>query len=298
VFGTLWPHCDQNLPVLAAQEYSGDGLPRDINRHSSKQRACHSTGRRVTPQLHKITDPTGLRPVRRNQRPAMIRDGVSRVFGYFKQHSPESVRTPGLFLQSADAFRSARPHPTVGNSLLTRPRRWGTPLMGGRVGYFPGCDDESSRATNVSLLANTVDTQTTKPSTELLPHIRTRERRSPTGWEALRWTGGTVPVNRFQMQVHALQFRSRNASPGLSFQGSYLPARCRTAFATVGFASVPNIDRRYLWPNESYRNHNSSCSGSMSCLSARGRVGVHVGTAANAVVGGWSINSATTFSSA
>ena len=89
-------------------------------------------------------------------------------------------------------------------------------------------------------------------------------------------------------------------SQGLSFTGSYtFQHAVEQAFATIGFARYQNIDPGVTYgPNESYRNHEFILTQVYELPFGKGkRWAGNVGTAANALVGGWSLNSATTFSS-
>jgi Carboxypeptidase regulatory-like domain/TonB dependent receptor-like, beta-barrel len=313
VFGTTFGHIvTQNLPVLAAQDYSG-GSPaaQDINTafFLSNGPVSFDPALGLTQgNCNQITDPTGLETqcVGPNGRPR-IPDGVSRDIRNFKNTIP-SVDAWNLSVQRQLTPSISLTASYVGNkSTHTTPGDGADYNLNGRtnVGYVPGCDDDpATGAPNAVCIANNGLTPKQRTpfygSSAAYPY---QPAPFPNGLGGnFGWTGGDRNQAADQnAKYNALQVVvSKRFSQGLSFTGSYtFQHAVEQAFATVGFARYQNIDPGVTYgPNESYRDHEFILTQVYELPFGKGkRWASSGGTAANALVGGWSVNSATTFSS-
>jgi len=324
VFGTTFGHIvTQNLPVLAAQEYSGGstGISQDnftaffLNNGPVPFDPAKGL---TTNNCNQITDPTGtISPsgaftpdktgcVGSKGRP-MIPDGVSRDIRNFKNIIPSvdawnaSVQrqlTPTLSLTIS--YVGNKGTHTTGDGAdynLNQPTN---------KGYFPGCNDIT--LASGMLAPNAICT---------MHNAATPKQRTPFyGTSALYpyasvapfggnygWTGGDRDqAADLNSKYNALQIQAeKRFSNGLSFQSSYTfqHAVSVNGGPEVGWARYNNINPGVTYgPNEDYRNHDFILTQVYELPFGKGKKWAsNVGTAANALVGGWSVNSATDFSS-
>jgi outer membrane receptor protein involved in Fe transport len=310
VFGTTFGHIvTQNLPVLAAQEYSGNnpGISQDTvtafflnNGPVSFDPAKGLT----TGNCNSITDPTGTKTqcLGPNGRP-LIPNGVSRDIRNFKNIIP-----------SVDAWNASVQRqltPTL-NLTISYVGNKGTHTTGDGAdynlnqptnqGYNPLCFDNPVTGFPVAACA-TLKAATTKQRTPFYGTSSAYPFPSVLPWGNYGWTGG----DRYQSadlnsKYNALQIQAdKRFSNGLSFQSSYTfqHAISVNGGPEVGWARYNNINPGVTYgPNEDYRNHDFILTQVYELPFGKGKKWASdVGTAANALVGGWSINSATDFSS-
>jgi outer membrane receptor protein involved in Fe transport len=312
VFGTTFGHIvTQNLPVLAAQEYSGgspgaqDGVTAFFLNNGPfllDPAAALQSG-----NCNIITDPTGMlsQCVGPNGRP-MIPDGVSRDIRNFKNVLP-----------SVDAWNASVQHqltPTmsltvsyVGNKATHSTGDGADYNLNGRTnaGYDPACTDDPVTGFPV-------------PACTALGAFSPRQRTPFYGTSSafnfpqaplppglggnFGWLGG----DRYQSadqnaKYNALQIElEKRFSNGLQFQSSYTFQHAVAQVAgDVGWGRYLNIDPGANYgPNESYRNHQFILTQVYDLPVGKGRRWASgIGPAANAIIGGWSINSAWNFGS-
>jgi hypothetical protein len=309
VFGTTFGHIvTQNLPVLAAQDYSGNGAgAQDINAAfflSNGPVAFNPVSGLTTGNCNKITDPTGKKTqcVGPNGLP-LIPDGVSR-----------DVRNLSNIIPSVDAWnvsvqRQVTPTLSVTASYVGNK---GTHTHGDgadyslngptNVGYFKGCnDDPVTGAPNAVCVANKAATPKQRTpfygTSAAYPFPTVTTFGGNFGWlGGDRYNAADLNSKYNSLQIVA----DKRFSGGLSFQSSYtFQHAIQTAFSGVGFARYLNIDPKVNYgPNENYRNHVFILSEVYELPVGKGKKWAsNVGTVANAIVGGWTLNSSTNFSS-
>jgi outer membrane receptor protein involved in Fe transport len=322
VFGTTFGHIvTQNLPVLAAQEYSGGSAgAQDINTAFFLSNgpiafdpASGLGGTLATSNCNKITDPTGFNPVTgvftadnpqclgSNGRP-MIPDGVSRDIRNFQNTIP-SVDAWNVSVQRQLTPTISVTAAYVGNK--------GTHTHGDgadynangptNVGYFKGCNDTNLGVPNAVCLANNAATPKQRTpyygSSDAYPFPSV----APYGGN-FGWTGGDrKQAADLNSKYNALQITAdKRFSNGLSFQSSYtFQHAIQTSFSGVGFARYVNIDPKVNYgPNESYRNHVFILSQVYDLPVGKGKKWASSASpVVNAIIGGWTLNSATTIAS-
>jgi outer membrane receptor protein involved in Fe transport len=311
VFGTTFGHIvTQNLPVLAAQEYSGGspGISQDNVTAfflSNGPVPFDPAKGLTTNNCNTITDPTGTKTqcVGPNGRP-MIPNGVSRDIRNFKNTLPTvdawnvSVQrqlTPTLNLTVS--YVGNKGTHTTGDGAdynLNQPTN---------QGYNPLCFDDPVTGLPVAACA-TLKAATTKQRTPFYGTSSAYPFPSVTPFGGnYGWTGG----DRYQSadlnsKYNALQVQAeKRFSNGLSFQSSYTfqHAVSVNGGPEVGWARYNNINPGVTYgPNEDYRNHDFILTQVYELPFGKGKKWAsNVGPAANAIVGGWSVNSATDFSS-
>ena len=329
VFGTTFGHIvTQNLPVLAAQEYRGGSVGAQdtftaffLNNGPIPFDPVKGL---TSGNCNKITDPTGtLNPTTGlftpdkteclgpNGRP-LIPDGVSRDIRNFKN-----------ILPSVDAWNASVQRqltPTI-NVTVSYVGNKGTHTQGDGAdynlngttnqGYYPGCDDAPIvSGPNAGLFG---------PNATCTAHNAfTPKQRTPFyGSSALYpfpsvnvgfggnygWTvGDRYQAADLNSRYEALQIQAeKRFSNGLSFQSSYTfqHAISVNGGPEVGWARYNNINPRVTYgPNEDYRNNDFILSQIYELPVGKGKKWAgDAGPVLNALVGGWSINSATDFSS-
>ena len=312
VFGTTFGHIvTQNLPVLAAQEYSG-GSPgaQDINTAFFLNKGpflLDPANALLSGNCNVITDPTGTKTqcLGPNGRP-MIPDGFSRDIRNFKNILP-SVDAWNASVQRQLTPSMSLTASYVGNKATHSTGDAADYNLNGltNVGYFPGCNDDPVTGTpNATCITNNA----------LTPKQRTPFYGSSSAYPFpsasfphglggnFGWTGG----DRYQSadqnaKYNALQVElEKRFSNGLQFQSSYTFQHAIAQwFGQVGFARYLNIDPGVTYgPNESYRNHSFILTQVYELPVGRGkRWASNIGAAGNAVIGGWSVNSSWNFSS-
>lgn len=314
VFGTTFGHIvTQNLPVLAAQEYSG-GSPgaQDVNTAfflNNGPFLSNPASALQSGNCNQITDPTGTKTqcVGPNGRP-MIPDGVSRDIRNFTNTIPSvdawnaSVQrqlTPTMTLTVS--FVGNKATHTTGDGAdfnLNQPTN---------VGYVPGCADLNN-APNGSCYSSGiagVGTQIGLTSKERTPFYGSSAAYPfprapfPNGLGGnFGWTGGdrnqaaVLNAKYSSLQVQA----DKRFSNGLSYQASYTFQHATAqVFVGTGFARYLNVNPSVTYgPNDDYRNHEFILTQVYELPFGHGKKWAsNASRAANAVVGGWSINSAT-----
>jgi outer membrane receptor protein involved in Fe transport len=308
VFGTTFGHIvTQNLPVLAAQEYSG-GSPsaQDINTAfflSNGPVALDPASGLATGNCNKITDPTGTKTqcLGPNGRP-MIPDGVSRDIRNFQNTIP-SVDAWNISVQ-----RQVTPTLSVTASYVGNK---GTHTTGDGAdynsngttnkGYFPGCTDDAAGVPNAICVANNAATPKQRTpyygSSAAYPFPSV----APYGGN-FGWTGGDRDqAADLNSKYNALQIQAeKRFSGGLQFQSSYtFQHAIETSNLGTGFARYVNIDPKVNYgPSDSYRNHVFILTQIYELPVGKGKKWAsQSGTALNAIVGGWTLNTATNISS-
>ena len=313
VFGTTFGHIvTQNLPVLAAQEYSG-GTPgaQDLVTAfflNNGPFLLNPGAALAAGNCNKITDPTGTKTqcLGPHGRP-MIPDGVSRDIRNFKN-----------ILPTVDAWNASVQHQLTNTLSLTVSyvANKATHTTGDgadynlnghtNVGYFPGCDDDPvTNAPNATCLANHALTPKQRTpfygSSAAYPFARASFPHGLGG--NFGWTGG----DRYQSADQNAKYQSlqveaeKRFSNGLQFQSSYTfqHAIAEAGGGEIGWSRYLNINPAINYgPNESYRDHVFILTQLYELPVGRGkRFGSGVGTAGNLLIGGWSINSSWNFSS-
>jgi len=327
VFGTTFGHIvTQNLPVLAAQDYSG-GSPsaQDINTAFLLSNgpvpfdpASGLGGTLATSNCNRITDPTGTvtasgtfipdqaQCVGPNGRP-MIPDGVSRDIRNFHNTIPSvdawnfSVQrqlTPTISVTASYVGnKGTHTHGDGADYSFNQPTN---------AHYFPGCNDDTDPVThllvpNAVCIANNAATPKQRTpfygSSALYPFASV----APFGGN-FGWTGGDrKQAADLNSKYNALQITAdKRFANGLSFQSSYtFQHAIQTSFSGVGFARYVNIDPKVNYgPNESYRNHVFIFTQVYELPVGKGKkFASDVGPVANAIVGGWTLNSIVNLSS-
>jgi hypothetical protein len=309
VFGTTFGHIvTQNLPVLGAQEYRGnspgaqdtftafflDNGPFLVDPASALQSG----------NCNPITDPIGTKTqcLGPNGRP-MVPDGVSRDIRNFDN------TLPVVDAWNASVQHQLTPTMSLTVSFVGNKATHTTPGDGGdynlnqptNAGYVPGCtDDPVTDFPNATCIA----------TGGLTPKQRTPFYGTSTAYPFPRatfpnglggnfgWTGG----DRYQAADQNAKYASlqvqidKRFSNGLSFISSYTFQHATDQeFSSLGFVRYQNIDPSVTYgPNESYRNHEIIFTEIYELPFGKGkRWASNVGSAANALIGGWSINSAT-----
>ena len=318
VFGTTFGHIvTQNLPVLAAQEYRG-GSPGAQDTFTAffldkgpfllDPAAALKSG-----NCNQITDPTGLKAqcVGPNGRP-MIPDGVSRDIRNFKNTIPEvdawnaSIQrqlTPTMSLTIS--YVGNKSSHTTGDGAdynLNQPTN---------EGYVNGCAD-SGNAPNGACYSSGiagVGSQIGLTSRERTPFYGTSSaypfpaaKYFPKGSGNYGWSGGDRnQAADLNAKYAALQVQAdKRFSNGLSYQASYTFQHATAqVFVGTGFARYLNINPGETYgPNDDYRNHEFILTQVYELPFGRGKKWAgNASTAANLLIGGWSINSATRFQS-
>jgi hypothetical protein len=330
VFGTTFGHIvTQNLPVLAAQEYRGGSVgAQDINTAfflNNGPIPFDPVKGLTSGNCNQITDPTGtfvngafvpdkaecLGP---NGRP-MIPDGVSRDIRNFKNIIP-----------SVDAWNASVQRQLTSTLTLTVSYvgNKGTHTTGDGADYnlnqptnqdyFPGCNDMTlangmlapnatcSSAAAVAALGHNAGTPKQRTpfygTSALYPYASVTPFGGNYGWAG----GDRYQSADLNSKYEALQIQAeKRFSNGLSFQSSYTfqHATSVNGGPEVGWARYNNINPRITYgPNEDYRNHDFILTQVYELPFGKGKKWAsNAGTAMDAAVGGWSINSATDISS-
>ncbi len=316
VFGTTFGHIvTQNLPVLAAQEYSGGSAgAQDINTAfflNNGPILFNPTTGLTTNNCNKITDPTGLKTqcLGPNGRP-MIPDGVSRDIRNFKNVIP-SVDAWNIAVQRQLTPTLNLTVSYVGNKGTHTTADGADYNLNGKTNkdYFPGCDDTAAGVPNAVC--------SSAPAIAALGHnAATSKQRTPFYGTSSAypfpsvapfggnygWTGGDRnQAADLNSKYNALQIQAeKRFSNGLSFQSSYtFQHAISDNTGSIGWGRYDNINKGATYgPNQDYRNHEFILSQVYELPFGKGKKWAsNVGTAANVLVGGWSVNSATKFSS-
>jgi len=302
VFGSIFGHAiTQNLPVLGAQQINTDSnLDPVFNLAVGPPAFDPATklgGTLATSNCNPITDPTGVtvvggqatftpdkaQCVGPNGRP-MVPDGV------FSRARPFSNRLPSVDQWNATVQRQVTPSITatlayVGNK-GTHTFAGGGPAYGSNdastAHFFPGCGYLASSFT------------TPNPATcpnGALPHDSRRPFFLLYGWhQNIDYFGNDADNHYNSLQASV----EKRFSQGLSFQGSYT-----FQHSTNYDGSYYNIDRKVAYgPNDDYRNHLIIFTQVYDLPFGKGKKWVSdAGRAEDLLIGGWSINSATTIGS-
>jgi len=172
-------------------------------------------------------------------------------------------------------------------------------------GYFPGCDDTTLAngmlAPNAICTANKAATPKQRTPFYGTSALYPYPSAAPFGGN-YGWTGGDRnQAADLNSKYNALQIQAeKRFSNGLSFQSSYtFQHAISDNTGSIGWGRYDNIDKSVTYgPNQDYRNHAFILTQVYELPFGKGKKWAsNVGTAANLIVGGWSINSATNFSS-
>jgi outer membrane receptor protein involved in Fe transport len=308
VFGTTFGHIvTQNLPVLAAQEYSGGGAgAQDINTAfflSNGPVAFDPAAGLATGNCNKITDPTGTKTqcLGPNGSP-MIPDGVSRDIRNFNNTIP-SVDAWNISVQRQVTPTLSVTASYVGNKGTHTHGEGADYNSNGTTnkGYFKGCTDNAAGVPNAICVANNAATPKQRTpyygSSAAYPFPSVAPYGGNFGWSG----GDRNQAADLNSKYNALQIQvEKRFSGGLQFQSSYtFQHAIQTAFSGVGFARYVNIDPKVNYgPNESYRNHDFILTQVYELPVGKGKKWASdAGPVANAILGGWTLNSATNISS-
>src|SRR5690242_19875773 len=291
VFGTIFGHAiTQNLPVLGSQDYSGGAASaQDFNTAfflSNGPASFDVTSKLTTGNCNAITDPTKTKTscVGPNGRP-LVPDGV------FSRARPFNNRLPTVDAWNATVQRQLTNSMSLTVSYVgnkgTHTLIGDNPAYGVNnrtdVGYFPGCVLLAGSATQPN--------PATCPNGSLPQQLRT-PYYSKYGWtQGIDYFGNDADnkYNALQMQLE------KRFSNGLSFQSSYTFQHA-DYYANDGYF---NIDKTVQYgPNSNYRNHVFILTQLYELPFGKGkRWGSDVGHAADLLIGGWSLNTTTNFSS-
>jgi hypothetical protein len=316
VFGTTFGHIvTQNLPVLAAQEYRGGaagsqdgGVAFFLNNGPI---AANPAALLQSGNCNKITDPTGtltqcLGP---NGRP-MIPDGVSRDIRNFNNTIP-TVDAWNISVQRQLTPTMSLTASYVGNKATHTSGDGADYNLNGptNAGYLPGCgNDPATGVPNGGCYSS--GTEGVGPEIGLSPLQRTPFYGTSSAFPFptavfpkglggnYGWQGGDRNQSAdLNAKYNALQVMAdKRFGNGLSYQASYTFQHA-TAQVNVGtgFARYLSIDKSVTYgPNDDYRNHEFILTQVYELPFGHGKKwAANAGHAANAVIGGWSINSAT-----
>jgi outer membrane receptor protein involved in Fe transport len=286
VFGSVFGHTiTQNLPVLGQQDYAGSGAgAQDFNTAfflNNGPASFDPTTKLTVGNCNAVTDPTGTLTecVGPNGNP-LLPNGV------FSRARPFNNRLPTVDAWNASVQRQVTPTLTatvayVGNK-GTHTLIGDNPAYGinnrTTVGYAPGCVDGPSGPLNC--LAG-----------QLTPHERTPFFASY-GWtQGIDYFGNDADNHYNSLQITV----DKRFSNGLSFNSSYTFQHA----VYYNNDSYFNIDKKLEYgPNSSYRDHVFILTQVYELPFGRGKKwGSGMGRAADFVIGGWSLNSSTNFSS-
>ena len=309
VFGSIFGHAiTQNLPVLGSQDYSGGGAgAQDFTTAFFLQNgpASFDPATKLTVgNCNAITDPTGS-----FVNGAFVADKTSCLGpngrsllpnGVFSRARPFNNRLPTVDAWNASVQRQITPTLTatvayVGNK--------GTHTLIGDnpaysfndktvVGYRTGCQLLSSRSnfTGPASAASTPDPLNCPAGA--IPG----EMRTPLYLKYGLLSGIDYFGNDADNHYNALQATvEKRFSNGLSFQSSYTFQHAKY-YANDGYF---NIDKRVQYgPNSNYRDQVFILTQVYQLPFGKGKKWASdVGRAADLLIGGWAINSATNFSS-
>ena len=290
VFGTVFGHSiTQNLPVLGQQDYRGGAAgSQDFNTAfflSNGPQAFDPATRLTTNNCNIITDPTGTETtcLGPNGRP-LLPDGV------FSRIRPFNNRLPVVDAWNVSLQRQLTPTLSA------------TIAYVGNKGTHTFADD--SPAYNINGKTNNG-----YDPDSLNPDQNSKQRRPFYGsstafpFSTLSPYGGnfgwTQDIDYFgndaNNHYNSLQTTvEKRFAGGLSFQGSYTFQRA-TNYDSNGYNLYKEVN---YGPNPNYRNHVFIFTQVYDLPFGRGKKwGSDVGRAADFLIGGWSINSSTNFSS-
>jgi hypothetical protein len=291
VFGSIFGHAiTQNLPVLGTQSFNGGGAgAQDFNTAftlANGPPAFDPTNKLTAGNCNAVTDPTStlsecLGP---NQRP-LVPNGV------FSRARPFNNRLPTVDAWNASLQRQITPTLTatiayVGNkgthTLIGDNPAYGINKVS-TANYFPGC----------LLLAGfaTTPDPATCPNGALPKELRL-PFYSRYGWtQDIDYFGNDADNHYNSLQITA----EKRFSNGLSFQGSYTFQHA-DYYANDNYF---NIDKKIQYgANSNYRNHVFIFTEVYQLPFGRGKAwGNNMGRVGDFLIGGWSINSSTNFSS-
>jgi len=309
VFGSIFGHAiTQNLPVLGSQDYSGAGAgAQDFNTafFLNNGPASFDPNTKLTVgNCNAITDPTGS-----FVNGAFVADKASCLGsngrfilpnGVFSRARPFNNRLPTVDAWNASVQRQITP--TLSATVAYVGNKGTHTLIGDNpaysfnnktvVGYRSGCTLLSSRPnfTGPASAASTPDPNTCPSG--VIPG----EMRTPLYLKYGLLSGIDYFGNDANNRYNALQVTvEKRFSNGLLFQSSYTFQHA-TYFANDGYY---NIDPRVQHgPNSNYRDQVFILTQVYQLPFGKGkRWASDVGRAADLLIGGWAINSATNFSS-
>ena len=285
VFGSIFGHAiTQNLPVLGSQDYSGGAVgSQDFNTAfflSNGPAAFDVTSKLTTGNCNIITDPTKTKTscVGPNGRP-MLPDGV------FSRSRPFNNRLP-----TVDAWNATVQRQLTNSMSLT------VSYVGNKGTHTLIGDNPAYGINNRTI--NGYDPNAANPDANV--KARTPYYAAPTlapYGGAYGWTQGIDYFgNDADNRYNALQIQlEKRFTNGLSLQSSY-------TFQHADYHNNDgyfNIDPTVSWgPNSNYRNHVFILTQLYELPFGKGkRWASDVGRAADLLIGGWSVNTTTNFSS-
>jgi hypothetical protein len=277
VFGSIFGHAiTQNLPVLGAQQMNANTGAFVFNLSAgppSFDPASKLGGTLATSNCNAITDPSGV------------------VGGVFTPDKPQCVGVNGRPLVPDGVFSRARPFnnrlPTVDQWNATVQRQV-TPTISATLAYVGNKGTHQFAGGGPAYGAN-------EPTVVGFGSGVPRNNRRPFylkyGWtQGIDYFGNDADNHYNSLQATV----EKRFSAGLSFQGSYT-----FQHSTNYDGNYYNIDRNIAYgPNDDYRNHLIIFTQVYDLPFGKGKKwGSNMGRAADLLIGGWAINSATTIGS-
>jgi outer membrane receptor protein involved in Fe transport len=277
VFGSIFGHAiTQNLPVLGAQQMNANTGGFVFNLAGgppSFDPATKLGGTIATSNCNAITDPSGV------------------VGGVFTPDKAQCVGVNGRPLVPDGVFSRARPFnnrlPTVDQWNVSVQRQV-TSSLSATLAYVGNKGTHTFAGGGPAYGANE---PTVVGFATGVPRNNRRPFYSLYGWtQGIDYFGNDADNHYNSLQASV----EKRFSNGLSFQSSYT-----FQHATNYDSNYYNIDRKIAFgPNDDYRNHMFIFTEVYELPFGKGKKwGSDVGRAGDLLIGGWSINSATTFAS-
>ena len=266
VFGSIFGHAiTQNLPVLGAQQMNANTGSFVFNLSQGPPSFVPAT--KLLTNCNPITDPTGTKTqcLGVNGRP-LVPDGV------FSRARPFDNRLPSVDQWNVSVQRQVTS--TLSATLAYVGNKGTHQFAGGGPAY--GANEPTVVGYN--------------PNGGISRNAR-RPYYSKYGWtQGIDYFGNDADNHYNSLQAIV----EKRFAGGLSFQGNYT-----FQHATNYDSNYYNIDRKITFgPNDDYRNHMFIFTQVYDLPFGHGkRWGANMGRAADLVVGGWSLNSATTIGS-
>jgi hypothetical protein len=284
VFGSIFGHAiTQNLPVLGAQQLNANNSIPIFNLAAGPP--SFDPASKLASNCNLITDPTGTKTqcLGVNGRP-LVPDKV------FSRARPFDNRLPSVDQWNVSVQRQVTP--TISATLAyvgnkgTHTFAGGGPAYGGNdptvQHYLPGCG---------YLLGSVTVPDPANCPNGALPHDSRRPFYLLYGWtQNIDYYGNDADNHYNSLQATV----EKRFSGGLSFQSSYTFQHSKNYDG-----SYYNIDRRVAYgANDDYRNHLFILTQVYDLPFGKGKKWASdLGRAGDLLIGGWSINSATTFGS-
>jgi hypothetical protein len=277
VFGSIFGHAiTQNLPVLGAQQLNSNTGGFVFNLAQGPPAFDPATklgGTLATSNCNAITDPSGV------------------VGGKFTPDKPQCLGVNGRPLVPDNVFSRARPFnnrlPTVDQWNVTVQRQV-TSSISATLAYVGNKGTHTFAGGGPAYGAND---PTVVGFASGVPKNNRRPFYNKYGWtQNIDYFGNDADNHYNSLQATV----EKRFAGGLSFQGSYT-----FQHSTNYDGSYYNIDRRVAYgPNDDYRNHMFILTQIYDLPFGHGkRWAGNLGRAADLIVGGWSINSATVIGS-